>query len=618
MKIYLLDLNNFNIEKLKDFSKISEFKNLKETQHYAGLYVVNHVCEKIYNLKNPQIIYENNKPFIENSNIFISISHCENYVIVGFNDNNIGVDIEYNNPNRDFIKVLDRYKEELWLKNLEIFKFLPKYEQVKLFYDFWTIHEAQIKLGEVNQEIFTSILDDIKDFTIGVAGVKELENIEIITAENMLRDALNNSVSRIKSVTDSLTVSVEDVENEVNNNAESVEHINVAIEEVAKTSQEVSLDAQNMMQQTQYLTASIDELSENIVVLNDSSKAIVSSNNAANEQVNHVMESSKEAILAVEEITTQIAVTNDAINEISKCLGIIEDITSQTNLLSLNASIEAARAGEAGKGFAVVAEEIRSLSDSTSVNSQEIKNIIQKVEALSAETVKTAEKVSKITNEEQTYITDTQDKFEILSSEVARSIDQINNIRANLLGDGYKRVNIETYVLEDYKLLDDQAEPVVSFTAEDLVNIYGQVNPNNLDEPVLNTDGTLSYATFTNIEPTEGFMYLFKSKRQMAPIFMAIYRTENSGAIEVFTDSVNTSAKGGSNIGKGYTKDGEWHYLIIDLEKEISSFDGISASYLRLDIINGSAAGQVVDLAYVGIFTSVESAEIYAVALLGE
>ena len=180
MKIYLLNLDTFDVEKIKDFCKKSEFKNQKDLQHYAGLYLVNHVCEKVYNLNNPKVIYENDKPFIENSNIFISISHSKNFVIVGFYDDNIGVDIEYNKENRDFLSILERYKDELWLKNLEIFHFLPKYEQIKIFYDFWTIHEAQIKLGKISQEIFTALSDEVKDFTIGIASVKELDEIEIV------------------------------------------------------------------------------------------------------------------------------------------------------------------------------------------------------------------------------------------------------------------------------------------------------------------------------------------------------------------------------------------------------------------------------------------------------
>lgn len=81
---------------------------------------------------------------------------------------------------------------------------------------------------------------------------------------------------------------------------------------------------------------------------------------------------------------TKMQELKEAIGEISNCsekigeiIGTIEEIASQTNLLSLNASIEAARAGEAGKGFAIVADQVKNLADESATAAGEIKKLIE-------------------------------------------------------------------------------------------------------------------------------------------------------------------------------------------------------------------------------------------------
>jgi len=78
----------------------------------------------------------------------------------------------------------------------------------------------------------------------------------------------------------------------------------------------------------------------------------------------------------IENIYNQIMKTTESINKMQDVLNVIQDIASQTNLLSLNASIEAARAGDSGRGFSVVASNIRELSENTSKELSNIRDII--------------------------------------------------------------------------------------------------------------------------------------------------------------------------------------------------------------------------------------------------
>ena len=255
------------------------------------------------------------------------------------------------------------------------------------------------------------------------------ETSSILSAFQTLRGALNDSMGAVKESATRLNSAIGDVDEKTAGNVESVSQINVAINEVATTSQSVAENAQTLAEKAIELGNNIEILNENVKNLFDDSEAIKSANNEATACMDSVHKGSIESVGAIQDISSKISETNEAITKIESAVQAIESIAAQTNLLSLNASIEAARAGEAGRGFAVVAEEIRTLADSSAESAKEIKEIIDNVVTLSNGTVEISNRVFEVITKEQTDIETAREKFSALSESVEASVTEIDTIQ---------------------------------------------------------------------------------------------------------------------------------------------------------------------------------------------
>ncbi len=226
----------------------------------------------------------------------------------------------------------------------------------------------------------------------------EMEQIE--TAQMALIEQMNSFFEEIKS---------------------SANQIHAGSEQVSSGAQALAQGATEQASSLQQLSASITEISENVTDNAQNAKKANEMATLSGEVAQATMQDMQEMLEAMNKIS-------QSAQSIGKVIKVIDDITFQTNILSLNAAVEAARAGVAGKGFAVVADEVRNLAQKSSESAKEIATLIEG-------TILSVNQGESIAGKTSTAFNDLAEKIEevittvneiaIASDEQSKSIQQI-------------------------------------------------------------------------------------------------------------------------------------------------------------------------------------------------
>ena len=179
-------------------------------------------------------------------------------------------------------------------------------------------------------------------------------------------------------------------------------------------SNQIAGGAQSLAQGATEQAATVEQLSASIAEIAEKTEENANLAEQAAKLAGTIMQNAEKGSTQMEEMTIAVGAINQASQQISKVIKVIDDIAFQTNILALNAAVEAARAGQHGKGFAVVAEEVRNLAAKSAEAAKDTGELI-------ANSIEKAEQGERITQETAASL-----------GEIVTGIDQSNKLISDI------------------------------------------------------------------------------------------------------------------------------------------------------------------------------------------
>ena len=357
------------------------------------------------------------------------------------------------------------------------------------------VYTALVLITGADVNVFTVITNDwfsiigclIAFFAVKMLAGQDkelLDNAEAQAREQAeVAEKIKQTSSEIKELLGDANESVESLSENIESSSSSVNQISDSTKQTAE-----SIETQTAMSSN--ITEALNEVVDKTRDMASTSEEAYRVIEEGNKTVKKLMQQSEIVSNINGETAQMTSELQDRVKGIKDVVETILEISSQTNLLSLNASIEAARAGEAGKGFAVVADEIRNLSDTTKDSAEKIAEVIDTLVDNIMAASKNMEKSVDATKEEARLISVTDEQFKAIDDSVKQIAIAVEAIEAKV-GDS---TNANNEVIDSISNLSASSEEVVASAETSLSITKGCVESMDTTREILDKIFALSEA----------------------------------------------------------------------------------------------------------------------------
>ena len=248
---------------------------------------------------------------------------------------------------------------------------------VQIVYGFFTNHYTSNDLPNIEIRIASYLLFSL--YLIVSANNINTSNDKKLKTMEQDKEQISNMMNQLMAASKQLATSIGIVSEKMNILEASTNHTMASMQEVTQGTTDTAESIQLQLEKTNQIQNTIEQVKNRSSVMTEALEDTRAELNSSRENIDTLIDRTKISNDANENVSKELEELNTYTVQMHSIIELIDNITTQTSLLALNASIEAARAGEAGRGFSVVASEISQMAQQTKDSTVQISQLIENV-----------------------------------------------------------------------------------------------------------------------------------------------------------------------------------------------------------------------------------------------